>query len=139
MDIVIEHVDDIPSAATTFLDAIGHRKVIAFDAPMGTGKTTFITGVLQAMGIESPEGSPTYSLVNVYDSRMFGKVYHFDLYRINDEAEALDMGVEEMIYSNSYCLIEWPDVISGLLPEDTLHVSIRQNEDGVRVMSFELN
>ena len=91
---------------------------------MGTGKTTFISALLQAMGVEDIEGSPTYSLVNVYESKMYGRIYHFDLFRIESEEEALDIGIEEMLYSNSYCFIEWPSKIDGLLPEDTVHVKM---------------
>lgn len=126
---------DIPAVAKAFLDDFGHRKVFAFDAPMGAGKTTFILGLLSAMGIEDAEGSPTYSLVNVYDSQMFGKVYHFDVYRLKDEAEAYDIGVEEMLYSDGYCLIEWPEKIESLLPDNTIWSYIRVNEDGSRTLT----
>lgn len=138
MDIHIQTTNDIPGAAKAFLDEVGHRKVFAFDGEMGAGKTTFVTGLLSAMGIEQPEGSPTYSLVNVYDSQMFGKVYHFDLYRIEDESEALDIGVEEMLYSNSVCFIEWPEKIKNLLPDNTIWSYIRKNADLSRTLTVDL-
>ena len=138
MEIQIETLQDIPGAATAFLEAVGHRKVFAFEAEMGTGKTTFIMGLLNAMGIEDTEGSPTYSLVNVYESQMFGKVYHFDLYRIEDETEALDFGVEEMLYSDGVCLIEWPEKIKDLLPDNTIWSYIRKNQDDSRTLTIEL-
>jgi len=125
MEIRIESLDALQYAATEFLEFTQDHKIFAFDAEMGTGKTTFISVLLQAMGVEDIEGSPTYSLVNVYDSKMYGRIYHFDLFRIENEEEALDIGVEEMLYSNNYCFIEWPSKIEGLLPEDTVHVKMR--------------
>ncbi len=124
MKIYIDSLDGLPNAATEFLALTKAYKIFAFDAEMGTGKTTFISAILNAMGVENIEGSPTYSLVNVYDSRMFGKIYHFDLFRIENEEEALDIGVEEMLYSNSYCFVEWPDKIIDFLPEETVHVKM---------------
>lgn len=131
----IRSLEDIPSVAKEFLDDYGHRKVFAFDAPMGAGKTTFILGLLKAMGVEDAEGSPTYSLVNVYESQMFGKIYHFDVYRLENEEEALDIGVEEMLYSDGVCLIEWPEKIESLLPDNTITSYIRVNEDGTRTLT----
>lgn len=138
LDIHIRSLNDLPGAAKEFLDACGHRRVFAFNAEMGTGKTTFILSLLRGMGIQNPEGSPTYSLVNVYDSEMFGRIYHFDLYRIEDEHEALDIGLEEMLYSDGICLIEWPDVIEHLLPENTVLVQMRKNADESRNLTIEV-
>ena len=134
MEIAIENVADIPRAAQTFLNEFDHRKIFAFDAEMGTGKTTFITGLLKAMGVEEVDGSPTYSLVNVYDSPKYGKIYHFDLYRLENEIEALDIGIEEMLYSNSICFIEWPEKITNLLPDNTIWSYIRKNSDDSRTL-----
>ncbi len=138
MEIQIQSLQDLPHAAKTFLDEVGHRKIFAFDAEMGVGKTTFIISLLNAMGIEDAQGSPTYSLVNVYESQMFGKVYHFDLYRIEDEAEALDIGIEEMLYGDSVCLIEWPEKIKNLLPDNTIWSYIRKNGDDSRTLMIDL-
>ena len=108
------------------------------EAEMGTGKTTFILALLRAMGIENPEGSPTYSLVNSYESPMYGKVFHFDLYRIQDEEEAYDIGIEEMLYENSaYCFIEWAENIKNLLPLNTVFVSMTINENGERIIKID--
>ncbi|NVK63324.1 MAG: tRNA (adenosine(37)-N6)-threonylcarbamoyltransferase complex ATPase subunit type 1 TsaE [Flavobacteriales bacterium] len=138
MEINIQSIQDLPYAAKTFLDKVGHRKIFAFDAEMGSGKTTFIIALLHAMGVEEAEGSPTYSLVNVYESRMFGKIYHFDLYRIEDESEALDIGIEEMLYGDGICLIEWPEKIKGLLPDNTIWSYIRKNGDDSRTLTIDL-
>ena len=121
-----------------FFNELNHRKVVAFDGQMGAGKTTFITSILKGLGIEDIEGSPTYSLVNVYDNVAYGKIYHFDLYRLNSETEAFDIGIEEMLYSGNYCFIEWPEKISNLLPENTIWAYIRSTEDNRRTISFEL-
>lgn len=125
MEITIDSLNALPFAATEFLALTKGAKIFAFDAEMGTGKTTFITAILSAMGVVEIEGSPTYSLVNVYDSNMFEKIYHFDLFRIESEEEAFDIGIEEMLYSNSYCFIEWPSKIEGLLPEETVYVKMK--------------
>lgn len=138
IEIEISSVEDIPRAAKEFLDQVGENKVFAFDAEMGSGKTTFILGLLRAMGIEEVQGSPTYSLVNTYDSEMYGKVYHFDVYRIEDEMEALDIGVEEMLYSDSVCFVEWPEKIKNLLPDTTIWSYIRINEDNSRTLTIDL-
>ena len=125
MEIRIDSLADLPQAAETFFNAIGDAKVFAFNAEMGNGKTTFISALLNYMGITELEGSPTYSLVNIYESDQYGKIHHFDLYRIESEEEAFDIGIEEMLYSNHFCFIEWPDKIENLLPEGTKNVSIR--------------
>ncbi len=137
-EIHIESLASLQNAAVDFLDAVGHRKIFAFEADMGVGKTTFISAVLKAMGISDLEGSPTYSLVNVYDSRMYGRVYHFDLYRIEDEREALDIGIEEMLYGDDICFIEWPEKIGTLLPDNVIWSYIRRNEDDTRTLTIEL-
>lgn len=137
MEIHIQTLNDLQSAAKLFLEGFGHNKIFAFDAEMGCGKTTFITALLHAMGIEETEGSPTYSLVNVYDSPMYGRVYHFDVYRLKSEDEALDIGIEEMLYGGGMCFVEWPEKIQNLLPENTVWVSIVKNLDESRVLIIE--
>lgn len=138
MQFTIHSLHEIQDVAARFLTELEHRKVFAFDAEMGTGKTTFILALLKAMGIEELEGSPTYSLVNSYESNMYGKVYHFDVYRLKNEEEAYDIGMEEMLYDGSYCFIEWPEKIKNLLPDNTIWVYIRKNEANERLISVEL-
>ncbi len=137
MEIRVESLDALHNAATEFLEITKGHKIFAFDAEMGTGKTTFISALLHAMGIVEVEGSPTYSLVNVYESKMFGRIYHFDLFRIESEEEAFDIGIEEMLYSDSYCFIEWPSKIENVLPEDAVLVRMRI-EDEVRILEIDL-
>jgi tRNA threonylcarbamoyladenosine biosynthesis protein TsaE len=133
----LHSIEDIPGVAKQFLDEFGHNKVFAFDGEMGVGKTTFISALLSAMGIHDLEGSPTYSLVNVYDSKMFGKIFHFDVYRLKNEMEAYDIGIEEMLYGGGICLVEWPEKIANLLPDNTIWVYIRKNEDNTRTITIE--
>lgn len=138
MTIEVRSLADLPNAALDFIERVGHRKVFAFQAEMGAGKTTFIIALLKAMGIEDPDGSPTFSLVNSYDSPMYGRIYHFDFYRINDIEEAFDIGVEEMLYDDAICFIEWPEKISEILPDNVIWSYIRVNEDGTRTITIDL-
>lgn len=129
MTINIHSLADINASAAQFLDAIGDKKVIAFSGEMGAGKTTFIKAVCKTLGVLDVTSSPTFSLVNEYRSAVGERIYHFDFYRINKESEALDMGCEEYFYSGNYCFIEWPEKITSLLPDATLHVEIRIKGD----------
>ena len=138
MEFKVDTILDLPAVAQGFLNHFDNRKVFAFQGEMGAGKTTFICALLAAMGITEIEGSPTYSLVNVYDSPRYGKVFHFDVYRLKNETEALDIGVEEMFYSGGYCFIEWPEKVDNLLPENTVWVNIRSLEDNTRLITTEL-
>ncbi len=138
MTIEVKSVEDLPSAAKFFLEETDNRKVFAFEGQMGAGKTTFIVSLLKAMGVEDIEGSPTYSLVNTYDSVAFGRINHFDLYRLNSEEEVFDIGIEEMLYCGDYCFIEWPSKIENLLPENTIWVRISVNESNERIISVEI-
>lgn len=138
MQYIIPDINSIQSVASQFLNDFGHKKIFAFEAEMGTGKTTFILGLLRAMGIKTPGGSPTYSLVNSYESPMYGKIYHFDLYRIKNEEEAYDIGIEEMLYENTaYCFIEWAENVKKLLPPNTVTVKMNINEKGERIMEVD--
>ena len=114
-------------------DAEPHR-VFAFEGQMGAGKTTFIKNLCEQMGTLDVVNSPTFAIVNVYDVEQpyRGEVYHFDCYRLKDIREALDFGAEEYLYSGNYCFIEWPDILSPILPEDTVYVKILPLPNGDR-------
>ena len=98
--------------------------VWAFHGEMGSGKTTFIHALCEELGVTSAIGSPTYSIINEYKSSAAGTIFHMDWYRLKDEEEALQAGVEDALYSGNLCLVEWPDRAAGLLPENTLHIEI---------------
>ena len=121
---------------TTILDVTQPSRVYAFRAPMGTGKTTFISELCQAMGTTDVVNSPTFAIVNVYELPDKEEVYHFDCYRLKNLQEAIDLGAEEYLYSGHYCFIEWPELIEPILPEDTVYVSIRVLDNGDRQLTI---
>lgn len=117
--------DEIQKTAENFWEKIKDAKVIAFYGPMGSGKTTFIHALCDAKGVKDVVGSPTFSIINEYfftEKGIEKRIYHIDLYRLKDEQEAIQAGVEDCLYSDHICLVEWPEEISSLLPEDTIHV-----------------
>lgn len=122
---------------TDFLTVYPDRRVYALRGAMGTGKTTFTKSVCEALGTNDVVNSPTFAIVNVYDTPAGDDIYHFDCYRLKSIAEAMDMGAEEYLYSGNYCFIEWPEMIEDLLPEDTVNVYLSAMEDGSRKMVIE--
>ena len=111
---------NINEAAKAFLTAIAGEKVIAFHGEMGAGKTTFIHAVCECLQVQSTS-SPTFSIINEYVSPDGHHIYHMDLYRLKDEEEALNAGVEDALYSGNLCLVEWPAKAPGIFPENTIH------------------
>lgn len=136
--IKIKDLASIDGAARDFLEQIGSRTLIALYAPMGAGKTTFTTAVCRCLGVrQDAVSSPTFSIVNEYRTASGASLFHFDFYRINKLAEALDIGLYDYLDSGELCIMEWPENIEDLLPEDTLRVSIKVCEDGSRLISWE--
>jgi len=136
VDYIVNDLDGIRPIALDLLERLQTGSIVVLVGEMGAGKTTFTQSVLRAMGIEDLEGSPTYSLINEYESPYFGKVYHMDLYRLNSLDEALDIGIEELLYQNVICFIEWPEKIKELLPDNTIWVYLRANEDLSRIITI---
>ncbi len=136
MDYIVNDLDGIRPIALDLLERLQTGSIVVLVGEMGAGKTTFTQSVLRAMGIEDLEGSPTYSLINEYESPYFGKVYHMDLYRLDSLEEALDIGIEELLYQNVICFIEWPEKIKELLPDNTIWVYLRANEDLSRIITI---
>jgi tRNA threonylcarbamoyladenosine biosynthesis protein TsaE len=137
-ELKIESLERIDAAAEEFLSQLGERRIVAFYAPMGAGKTTFTNAVCRALGVrDDAVSSPTFAIVNEYRTRDGESVYHFDFYRINKIAEALDIGFFDYIDSGCLCLMEWPENIEDLLPEETLRVRIAVEPDGSRILSWE--
>lgn len=139
-EIVVKDLTAIDAAAEKFLQEIKGHSIVAFYAPMGAGKTTFTTAVCRCLGIEEDAvSSPTFSIINEYKTASGDSVYHFDFYRINKLAEAMDIGLYDYLDSGCLCLLEWPENIEDLLPEETLKVSISVRPDGGRLLSWEDN
>ena len=136
--ILIPDLPSIAAAAKDFLTQTEGHDLIAFHAPMGAGKTTFTTAICRALGVEGDAiSSPTFSIVNEYRTKDGESIFHFDFYRINKIAEALDIGFYDYVDSGCLCLMEWPENVEGILPEETLIVSISVGEDGSRTVSWE--
>ena len=137
-EIHIAGLANLERAAREFLREIGNRTLIAFYAPMGAGKTTFTTAVCKVLGVqEDAVSSPTFAIVNEYRPADGSPLFHFDFYRIERLEEALDIGLYDYLDSGFLCLMEWPENIEDLLPEETLKVTIRVNPDGSRVLDWE--
>ena len=137
--IQIVSLEDLGRAAKEFLQEIGNNNtLIAFYAPMGAGKTTFTTALCKELGVEEDAiSSPTFAIVNEYRGRGGRPIFHFDFYRIEDPREALDIGLYDYLDSGYLCLMEWPENIEGLLPEETLKVQIAVNPDESRTLCWE--
>ena len=136
--IQIAGLQDLERAAREFLGLLGDHLLVAFYAPMGAGKTTFTTAVCKELGVEEDAiSSPTFAIVNEYRGKGGRPIFHFDFYRIDNPAEALDIGLYDYLDSGELCLMEWPENVEGLLPEETLRVHISVQPDGSRLLSWE--
>ena len=160
MEIKIQDIDHIREAAREFVENIGEARVFAFYGKMGAGKTTFVKAICEELGVNDVITSPTFAIINEYTidhsplnidhcptsesaanngqcSMVNGQsIYHFDFYRIKKLEEVYDMGYEDYFYSGALCFIEWPELIEEILPDDAVRVSITEQEDGSRVVSY---
>jgi len=144
MEIKIQDIDHIREAAREFIEHIGEHRVFAFYGKMGAGKTTFVKAICEELGVDDVITSPTFAIINEYTtahqpsdiSLQTSTFYHFDFYRIKKLEEVYDMGYEDYFYSGALCFIEWPELIEEILPDDAIRVSITEQEDGSRVVSF---
>ncbi|MBR1769859.1 MAG: tRNA (adenosine(37)-N6)-threonylcarbamoyltransferase complex ATPase subunit type 1 TsaE [Bacteroidales bacterium] len=137
-ELTVKSLKDLPQAAQEFLSLTKGKKIFAFNGKMGAGKTTFIKALCSALEVEDNVCSPTFAILNVYLSRTEGEIYHFDFYRLEDEMQALDIGVEENFYSGNFCFLEWAEKIPSLLPTECVFVDIEETKDGERKISFSL-
>jgi len=135
---VIFSLDEIQDTAGKLLAEATAYKVFAFHGDMGAGKTTFIHAVCEAMNITDVVTSPTFSIINQYKTKQDQTVYHMDLYRIKDENEAINAGVEDCLYSGNVCLVEWPGKAPGIFPDNTLHIYITSIDDNTRKLKYNL-
>ena len=137
-ELIIQDLQSIDNVAAQFLEEIGDDRLVAFYAPMGAGKTTFTTAICRVLGVaDDAVSSPTFSIVNEYRTASGDSLFHFDFYRINKIAEALDIGFYDYIDSGCLCIMEWPENIEEIIPEETLKVSIQVADDGSRTLSWE--
>lgn len=136
----IANLESLPAAAEEFVGLMDDYTVFAFNGDMGAGKTTFIRALVQALGVDAEEAnSPSFSLINEYRSYTTAElIYHFDLYRLESLDEALEIGVEDYFDSGAVCLIEWPERVADILPDDTVRVDISEDADGSRLLKVTL-
>jgi tRNA threonylcarbamoyladenosine biosynthesis protein TsaE len=128
-------LQELPAIAKEIIKSAKH-KVLLFYGEMGVGKTTLIKEIVRQLGSSDTVSSPTFSLVNEYHTANGEKVYHFDFYRINNENEALDIGIEEYFYSDCWCLVEWPNKVGNLVPLSSVTITITSDRDQLRTIEF---
>lgn len=137
MAIIVHSISELSFAAKDILSLSEQNKIFLFYGDMGAGKTTLIKSLCGQLGVTDVVTSPTFSIVNEYAGTE--KIYHFDFYRLKNQAEALDLGYEEYFYSGAYCFIEWPEKIPGLLPSSYIRCDIKVLDDGCRQIIIEKN
>ena len=134
LEIIVNDISELTKAANALLKAYTEEKIFAFHGEMGAGKTTFIKEICKILNVTDVASSPTFSIVNEYKTAEGKKAFHFDFYRIKNEAEAYDLGYEDYFYSGNYCFIEWPEKIENLIPENCVKVNILV-ENNKRIIS----
>ena len=128
-------LQELPKIAKELTSKVSN-KTLLFYGEMGVGKTTLIKELVKQLDCDDNVSSPTFSLVNEYNSRQGETIYHFDFYRIKNETEALDIGIEEYFYSNNWCFIEWPEKVKNLLPLDAVAIHLSINDDETRSVTI---
>ncbi|HWY10976.1 MAG TPA: tRNA (adenosine(37)-N6)-threonylcarbamoyltransferase complex ATPase subunit type 1 TsaE [Bacteroidia bacterium] len=128
LELDISDLGKLPDACKKLIDFAGNIKLFAFNAEMGAGKTTFIKQLCLVLGSQDNFSSPTYSIVNEYQSSK-NKIYHFDFYRIKTTEEIVKIGFDDYIFSGNYCFIEWPDLALSLLPKPYLSIVIDHQQN----------
>ena len=135
MEIRINSLDTIHEAAKEVIKGMGDGKVFAFYGKMGAGKTTFIKALCEVLGVKDVITSPTFAIINEYTDGNDNPIYHFDFYRIKKLEEVYDMGYEDYFYSGNLCLLEWPELVEDVLPENVIKVTIEEQPDGSRLLT----
>lgn len=134
--VIIKNIGALEDAVEQILDIIGDSRIVAFYGAMGAGKTTVISEICRQLGVCEKVCSPSFSIVNVYNTEDDQEIYHFDFYRIEKLEEAFDFGYQEYFYSGNLCLIEWPEKVEEILPEDVLRVEIVAVDENTRIVKF---
>ena len=135
---LIFNLEQIRDAAKKLLIARPNHKVFALHGEMGAGKTTFIHALCEIMGVSDAVTSPTFSIINQYKTVSGETIYHMDLYRIKDENEAVNAGMEDCLYSGNTCLVEWPERAAGIFPPETLHLTMSSVDANTRKLQINL-
>lgn len=136
MEFLAKKIEDLDLITDQLIKAFGDINIILFNGEMGAGKTTLIKQLCKKLGVEENTSSPTFSIVNEYQTKNKNSIYHFDFYRLESEQEALDFGYEDYFYSNSFCFIEWSEKIPNLIPEKHLIVNIELDSVNNRIISI---
>lgn len=134
MTLTFAQLDELDAIAQQLIAEAGSQRVWLFEGDMGAGKTTLIKALCQAVGVVSVVQSPTFGLVNEYTTQTGESIYHFDCYRLRNEVEALDIGLDEYLDSGDYCFIEWPELIESLWPSTYFHINLSADPDGIRTV-----
>jgi tRNA threonylcarbamoyladenosine biosynthesis protein TsaE len=136
MEIVISDLKHLHESARKFILNTDGRKIFAFSGSMGAGKTTIIKAICEVLGAKDIVTSPTFTIVNEYRTYSGESIYHIDFYRIKKSEEVFDFGIEEYFDSGSYCFMEWPELVEGILPPETVNVKISVDEKERRIIQF---
>lgn len=131
----LRHLESVAKELLSYSEGI---RIFAFYGPMGAGKTTFIQSICHALGSDDNITSPTFAIINEYRTSLSETIYHFDFYRIKNLDEAYDLGYEDYFYSDNYCLIEWPEKVEPLLPDQYFEVRMEETGDDVRTIRAKL-
>ena len=134
MEIVIKDKRHLLTAAKQLLKQSGENKLFALYGAMGSGKTTFIKAICESLGAIDIVSSPTFTLVNEYKTSDGESIFHIDFYRIKKQEEVFDFGIEEYLTGDSYCFMEWPELVEGILPPETVKVKITVDENEQRLL-----
>ena len=129
MKIVVNCISELNEISQSIINRIGDKDIICFYGEMGVGKTTLIKALCEKLGVKDNVSSPTFSIVNEYVSLDGESIFHFDFYRMEKEEEAFDMGYEDYFYNGELCLIEWPEKVKSIIPEDIMRIDIIKNKD----------
>lgn len=138
MKIIVNCISELSEAAKVVLSEIKSNKIICFYGDMGVGKTTFIKEICRVLDVKDNVNSPTFSIVNEYLTSKKQIIYHFDFYRIKDKNEAFDLGYEEYLYSNNLCLIEWPEKVEELLPDNIVKILMTKDNENRIIETLDL-